>query len=348
MYDRNTPHLLYSRQVEHHTAAGMLASFPTSLHDSSLLVSESFNVAHRLVQESKKQEQLSGQTLGSQKEWEGVAATLALRAPKWFHRRYTTMIMNVLENTPDTWAVQIFVQPEWWKSEVLMRHRGLHQLLQHPRIILTELPLEFWKYKPKQIFIQRWFWEQMATDHVFLFSGNGVMCSHSIISIRVFDGMAFCGAPGRGNKPGGYGDTHSIRNRMAMLDAIDCGKPGLDVSSETLFFTSTLLELNKKDPGKYHLCEKNDTILFAGGAQLITENSEIRENFEQFGPSLVMSGTGNNLPWDVRDVLLQVCPEWKLIFPSLHEPSCFGATPVAEKCSASICALKPDKARQGC
>ena len=136
-----------------------------------------------------------------------------------------------------------------------------------------------------------------------------------------------------------------------MLDAIAYGKPDMQIGSESSFFTSTLIEMNKQTPGKdkYKLADKNETILFGGAAQMVTaENNEIRPNFEQFGPSLIMSGTAMNIPWEVRDSLLQICPEWKLIFPSLHEPACFGATPVADKCKASICALKPDRPKRGC
>jgi hypothetical protein len=63
---------------------------------------------------------------------------------------------------------------------------------------------------------------------------------------------------------------------------------------------------------------------------------------------MVVSGTGAKLSWKVREAMLQICPEWKLIFPSLHDPNCFGSNPVANKCAESICALKPDRPKQGC
>ena len=34
------------------------------------------------------------------KKYEGVATTLMLNAPKWFQKRYSTMISNILTNTP--------------------------------------------------------------------------------------------------------------------------------------------------------------------------------------------------------------------------------------------------------
>lgn len=32
--------------------------------------------------------------------YDGVAVTLMLNAPKWFQKRYSTMISNILSNTP--------------------------------------------------------------------------------------------------------------------------------------------------------------------------------------------------------------------------------------------------------
>jgi hypothetical protein len=243
---------------------------------------------------------------GLQEKWLGVAATLALRAPKWFHRRYTAMLYNVLDNTPDTWAVQVFIHPEWWNNEILPLHRGMYKLLQNPRVIVTKLPKQLWKHKPKQILIQNWFWEQMAANHVFLFSGNGVMCSHSSVSIDMFGEIDFCGVPAK--SLGEDGSIHSIRNRRAMLDAIAYGKPDMDVASESSFFASTLLQMNKDSPRKYRLASKNETTLFGGGAQMISDGQDVRTNFEQYGPSLVMSGTGMNLAWDVRTPCCRFVP----------------------------------------
>ena len=289
----------------------------------------------------------------STKQWKGVAASLALRAPKWFHRRFTLMLQNILMNTPEDWAVQLIIQPEWWENEVMKLHRGMQTVLKHPRIVIVELPKQYWKYKPKQIMTQRWFWEQMVSDKILMFSGNGVLCAHSIVTIDRFDGLDFCGAPsGYFKGVGGDSGTHSIRSRKAMMEAIDYSKPGMDIGSESQFFVSTLHKMNKEKQGTYRLATKNETILFAGGAQLITVNNGtdqiLRDNFETFGPSFSMSGTGANLEYGVRESLLQICPEWKQIFPNLHSPHCFGASPNAEKCAASICALKPNRPKQGC
>ena len=45
---------------------------------------------------------------------------------------------------------------------------------------------------------------------------------------------------------------------------------------------------------------------------------------------------------------MTICPEIKMIFPSLHDPSCFGAKPNGEKCKKSICALRDPPRKGGC
>jgi hypothetical protein len=91
-------------------------------------------------------------------EYDGVAVTLMLKAPKWFHRRYTIMLQNVLANLPAEpykssnhhpphppttkgesrqprgggnkgWAVQIIGNLSWLKQEVFPLHPALKQLL---------------------------------------------------------------------------------------------------------------------------------------------------------------------------------------------------------------------------
>ena len=41
-----------------------------------------------------------------------------------------------------------------------------------------------------------------------------------------------------------------------------------------------------------------------------------------------------------RETFLSYCLELKTIFPSLHDPGCFGAKPDPNKCAVSICALR--------
>ena len=42
------------------------------------------------------------------------------------------------------------------------------------------------------------------------------------------------------------------------------------------------------------------------------------------------------------------CPELKQLYPSLHDPSCFGASPNGDVCRTTICALQIPKRKGGC
>lgn len=290
----------------------------------------------KMIQNVKK---TSSAKVSASPQWTGVAVTLALRAPKWFHRRYTVMMDNVLANTPETWAVQIFVHPEWWSDEILTQHRGMQRILASKRVIVTPLPRQFWNMKPKDVMMDAWMWEHMVADRVFHFSGNGVLCAHSIASWDDFDGLDYVGVPwNRGE--GGDGSTHSLRHRHAVLQAI----PHYDKSkgSEYVVLLEALRKLNRDMPGRFRLGDVNKTLKF-GGSTLIMDNNTLHEDYEKKGPPLVLSGTHAQLPWNVRDALLGICPEWKVIFPSLHDPNCFGASPNAEQCAATICALQPNR-----
>ena len=287
-------------------------------------------------------------TVSNTTAWTGVAVTLALRAPKWFHRRYTVMMNNILANTPETWAVQVFYRPEWWKDEIMSRHRGMQRLIQNQRVILTPLPKAFWNSKPKDVYKDTWIWEHMVADRVLMFTGNGMLCAHSIASWDDFEGLDYVGAPWR-RGVGGDGSTHSLRNRKAVLEAIP-QYDKKDNGPEHTVLVDTLLRLNKERQGRFRLATVNDTLKFGGTSMLVDTNAttSLDADYEQKGPPLIVSGTQAHLPWHVREALLGICPEWKLIFPSLHDPNCFGANPNAEKCASSICALQPNRTKQGC
>lgn len=299
------------------------------------------------IDSTSKRDQSTLAQQSSSEQWTGVAATLALRSPKWFHRRYTAMIHNILLNTPDTIIIQIFVNPPWWKEEIHKFHRGMSLLEQHPRVNITELPRHLSILtKPKMIMTNRFIWEQLLHDRVFFFSGNGVRCANSFASWEAFDGIDFLGVPSKRYK-GGDVLKHSIRSRQAMLDVIDFKGDAGD-TAETHYFSTGLEELEIKTPGKYRFGTTQEQALFGGGSQLVTYNGTLVKDPEQVGPSFVMSGIEESIPWLVREHLLMLCPEWKVIFPSLHEPSCFGAHPDSNKCAATLCALKADRPKSGC
>ena len=86
-----------------------------------------------------------------------------------------------------------------------------------------------------------------------------------------------------------------------------------------------------------------DQTLAFGGVQQISSDNKVLNRVPY-----VAAGTFANLAWDERETLLKHCPEIKTIFPSLHEPSCFGAHPKPDTCRQSICALQENLPSSGC
>jgi hypothetical protein len=278
---------------------------------------------------------------------EGVAITLMLRAPKWFHRRYTVMLHNTLANIPDTWTVQIFGNLAWLEKDVFPLHPGLQRMLQSnsnsnsTRIILTPLPKYLTKLKPKQIMKSPWLWESVAAEHVLVFSGNGALCANTNRSLNDFVGYDFVGIPSKHRTGrGGDGSTHSMRRKSAMQEILRDHPPTPKEEADDtdwVYFMRYML----KNETRYPLAPLEVQEQFGGGAAALSSG-------EHHHPPLVISGTLAYLNWTARESFLQTCPELKTIFPSLHEPACFGAHPNGTKCKATICALRDKIPGPGC
>lgn len=287
----------------------------------------------------------------------GVAVTIMLRAPKWFHRRYTLMMHNVLSNLPSNWKVQVFVNVAWLEKDVLPLHPGMKLLLQKnsttlhantdtstaptaaalaDRIIWTPLPSHMARFKPKQLFKSKWLWESVVAENVLMFGGNGALCANSQYSMERFVKYDYVGAPWfQMDGVGGDGSTHSFRHRSAMLSILSQHPPednpqDMDRPDYQYFLRHML-----GTAGTYKVADPATTMAFGG----FVNNDE--------APFLV-SGTLPNLNWTVRENVLSTCPEIKMIFPSMHEPGCFGAHPNPAKCKASICALQDKIPPSGC
>ena len=291
------------------------------------------------------------------RKFAGVAATIMLNSPKWFQRRYTAMISNVFVNIPSDWAIQIFYVAEGQSQFGLDINPGILRLASsHPkRIFLTKLPShltrKFGVRKAKSAYWSSdWVWEQMVADRVFVFDGNGALCTNSkrisfldgnvknSSALQLFDNLDYIGSPWRllGGR-GGEG-TFSYRNRTAMLQAIRY-KPNDAKEREDFYFVKTLLEMNQHSVSSYRLANVEQTAIFGGTFEFSEED----------GPPFVISGTLGHLEHDKREMVLSMCPELKIIFPVLHNPNCFGARPNGEECAKHICALSDPSMRQsGC
>lgn len=271
---------------------------------------------------------------------EGVFATVLFRAPRWMHLRYTTMIHNALTNLPNSqWRVQLFLNRPWVNAELLPWHPGLVRLFQDPRVIVTDLPEKLTKGKPKHVLASRWFWETVAGEAVVLFSGNGAFCSNHYNTnwehfVRNVD---FCGTPGRD------ASTHSYRNRQVMLEAVAYAEQHqiTPTGTEPAFILQVIEAMQKE--GKQIRMGTNDDMHLLGGVSNLTNSDGTLERIP-----LLVSGTHAKMGWVERDSLLKHCPELKMVFPSMHEPACFGAHPKPDVCRESICALQDIIPRQGC
>mmetsp|Transcript_7433 Transcript_7433/g.14060 ORF Transcript_7433/g.14060 Transcript_7433/m.14060 type:complete len:355 (+) Transcript_7433:155-1219(+) len=284
--------------------------------------------------------------LSSTENYEGVAVTLMINAPKWFQRRYTTMVQNILDNTPSTWAVQIFYVPEGQSKFGLDINPGLLRLNSTiDRLIMTQIPDDLVKklgMKVKKFYwTSEFLWKSMVAESVFVFSGNGAICSNSRITLlddsalKVLQDFDYIGTPSRSRSEGGDG-AFSFRKRSAMLSAIRTVPYNSD-AAEDYYFIQALKSMNRNG-GTYKVATKEETWLIGG-------IKNINEFKEDDGPPFIISGTLAHLDNDIRNIVLEMCPEVKRLFPSLHHPGCFGAHPNADACAKSICALQDPSIR---
>lgn len=342
--------LLLRQQNEHE--ATLLSPHNTLIADSPSLGSKkcSDNLNLRAIESSKVSSSLRKNNLQEETRYEGVAATLMINSPKWFQRRYTYMINNVLANIPDNWALQIFYAPTGQSQFGLDINPGLSRLNQsQTRVKFTEIPIDLVsKFGMKRKFhywTSQWMWESMLAEKVLVFNGNGAICSNANMSL--LDGSAtkflsqfdYIGAPWKNMYGLGGDGSISYRNATVMLEAIKFkGHDGK--SSEDYYFIQTLSEMNKSELKNYRIASKEQTQLFGGIPSTLDKVD---------APPFVISGTLPRLDHGVRELVLELCPEAKIIFPSLHNPNCFGAHPDAQQCSIHICALKDPKLRpSGC
>jgi hypothetical protein len=278
--------------------------------------------------------------------WEGVALGLMLRRPRWWFKRYHFMIQNALVNIPPNWALQLMVNQEWYDKELLPYHRNLQKWidLQGSRIVVTPLPKTLAKLKPSGVLRDRWVWEHVIADHVLVFHGEGMLCSNSYKTWPDLMHIDYVGIPwGKFNGQGGDGTAHSFRSRPAMLAAMDFhGGKFPDNAKEDSFFVTTLLKMNAKADAEknptttYHIATPEESNWFGGTSNLQFPNGTLDHSvLDTWGPMLV-SGTQMHLTDEARNHVLGVCPELKVIFPSLHNPHCFGARPNEALCAASL------------
>lgn len=268
------------------------------------------------------------------------------------------MLHNALANMPSDWHLQIFVNMPWARDNLWSWHPGLKRLIEEKASRVTMLPLPnhlvVSSMKPKMILFDPWFWESMLADHVLLISGNGAFCGNHVYHdnsntssgsfwkrLKDYD---FIGTPFLNHYgQGGDASTMSFRNRRSMLQVLQHAKEGnIDTSRQGPdFFLDQMLQMNRKGLANFRIATRQETEIL-GGTRNLTDDSGV------IHIPLLVAGTQERLSWEDRDSLLKHCPELKMIFPSLHEPACFGAHPKPEACKATICALQDQVSHSGC
>lgn len=283
-------------------------------------------------------------------KYAGVAVSLLLHAPKWFQRRYTQMVHNVINNIPTNWAVQIFYTPSGQSQAGIDMNKGLSRLIQQGKVILTAIAPSVLLQRKKrfELMYHEWIWENMVADRVLMFGGNSIMCSNTAQNISSYDEWAYVGTPWDFKKGVGGDGAISLRNRTLMLQVIQYELSKYDDlleksmaykkwGQDDTFFVSRILEMQAKDllPLSAKLAPRSVTLKFGASGSAWHEDM------------MVISGTLPGLSDDDRNKAIMACPDIKMVYPALHNPACFGAVPESDKCAASICALKPREQRRG-
>ena len=84
----------------------------------------------------------------------------------------------------------------------------------------------------------------------------------------------------------------------------------------------------KREGVQLNIADINSTLQFASSGKQVNKGS--------FAAFMTLA----ELDYEHREDFLSYCLELKVIFPSLHDPNCFGAHPKPELCKKSICALQ--------
>jgi hypothetical protein len=101
--------------------------------------------------------------------------------------------------------------------------------------------------------------------------------------------------------------------------------------------------------GKFKIATVEQTVHFGGVHNLTIDDGVGGVGVKGlYRLPLLVAGTQPRLSYQELDALLKHCPELRVIFPSLHEPACFGAHPNGAKCKETICALQDNVPAHGC
>jgi len=265
--------------------------------------------------------------LGSSPPVAGVAVVCCLDGPGWMQKRYTMSVMNILAGLPPTFKVQLFHHGSTQSLKGLANSPGIARLIATGRVLVTLINDVHKKRSRSELYLSTYFWNTVMAEQVLFFGHGGALCHNSQLEISNFTGSFDLVA----SPDGGY----VLLKRSNVLSWLRSVLPeGSDFIPKVHGPITYLVGNLRKLPG------------------VRAAPTEVTDRFvlvsrSDFGPDdaipWAISGTLSTLKPEARKAAIERCPEIKMVFPSLDNPSCFGAGSTLDKdaCISSLCVSKP-------
>lgn len=162
--------------------------------------------------------------------FENIAAIVEFRSTPVL----VTIVLNVIQNIPSHWPVQIFHS----ESNVqFIRESRLSTYIQNEKILLTKLNdcgNDFSKYT-NALFTNISFWKQVRGEKILFFQIDSVMCSNSPHKITDYLQYDYIGAPWDSREPRVGNGGFSFRNKNKTLNLLEQMNYSGDVNEDVWY-----------------------------------------------------------------------------------------------------------------
>uniref|UniRef100_A0A8J9X6U6 Uncharacterized protein n=1 Tax=Phaeodactylum tricornutum TaxID=2850 RepID=A0A8J9X6U6_PHATR len=271
----------------------------------------------------------------SEPEIDGVAFMILKKRPYWFFKRYNALLDSALATVPNTWAIQLFVNQDWFENTLLPNQYGVRRhVLDNPRVIVKDLPPRLQNNKPGPITEDRWIWDNIVnattattetTDYfpVVHFHGGGSFCANSKMSYADLRNarIDFIGPPSTTfGGMGGLGGGYFYQNRYAALAVYDYSKRSHLSSDDHI---RIMLDMTRKGIANFTIATPEQTFAFGGTSNLDSAEGRLLTNLTDWGP-MVVEGVQYDISREAREHIWKVCPESKNFYPGVTRTACVG------------------------
>lgn len=260
-----------------------------------------------------------------------AAVMCCFDGPAWMQRRYGAVLVNALGVLPETVAVQVYHKTDESFDRALEINPSVATLRRrHPRrLVFTAFPDALKKTKKRaDLVLSLFFWERAVADRILFFGTGGGFCGNSPHAFDDFAPLRYVNGDNlmlvrRGD---------ALREVRAAIDAQDDSLSPLFVAGQhgpTGWLHHRLSRAGVAD------APPDVKRTFAAGA----------DHDAAAGVPFAVTGTLSRVAdAEARKALIELCPEVKLIFPSLSEPGCFGAKRALDRdrCVNSLCVVSPE------